>query len=89
MERDLTAKNVRALLERLKESVEKEECRSCDCLQGLITQIELDATEDVKHLTAPFVISNEKMHPCLGCDPCPPGVIFAEYIRSRKNPSLD
>jgi hypothetical protein len=83
--RDLTAKDVRALLERLKESVEKEECWSCDCLQGLITQIELDATEDVKHLIAPFVVEKEKMHPCLGCEPCPPGVIFAEYIRSGKN----
>jgi hypothetical protein len=85
MERDLTAKEVKALLARLKESVEKEECWSCDCLQGLLTQIELDATGDITHLTAPFVVPNEKMHPCLGCEPCPPGAIFADYIRSKKN----
>ncbi len=89
MERDLTAKEVKALLVRLKESVEKEECWSCDCLQGLITQIELDATEDVTHLTAPFVVDKENMHPCLGCDPCPPGALFADYIRCRMRPQLD
>ncbi len=83
MEQSLTAKEVKALLARLKESIEKEECSSCDCLQGLITQIELDATEDVTHLTAPFVVPREKMHPCLGCDPCPPGALYSDYIRSR------
>lgn len=85
MEQDLTAKQVKKLLAELKDSVNKQECWSCDCLQGLLTQFEIDATEDVKHLTAPLVVPREKMHPCLGCDPCPPGRIFSDYIRSRMN----
>ena len=86
MESHLTAEEVKVILTRLKESVEKQECWSCDCLQGLITQIELDSAEDVTHLTAPFVVAHEKMHACLGCDPCPPGALFADYIRCRMNP---
>lgn len=85
MERGLTTEEVKVILAKLKESVEKEECWSCDCLQGLVTQVELDAAEDVKHLTAPFVVPHEKMHVCLGCDPCPPGELFADYIRRMMN----
>jgi hypothetical protein len=85
MEQSLTAKEAEAFLARLKESIIKEECWSCDCLQGFIVQIELDATEDVTHLTAPFVVPKEKMHTCLGCDPCPPGAIYSHYIRCRMN----
>ena len=89
MEQRLTAEEVKAILTRLKESIIKEECWSCDCLQGLITQLELDAAEDVTHITAPLVVPREKMHACLGCDPCPPGALFADYIRCRMKPQLD
>ncbi len=86
MARGPTAENVKAVLDKLKQAVTREECRSCDCLQGLITQLELDAGEDVSHLTTPLKVDRDKLHGCLGCDPCPPGALFAEYIRhQRKN----
>lgn len=82
MENDPTSDDVRGILEELKSSVPKEECWSCDCLQGLLTQLELDAREDVSDLTGSLKVPRDEMHGCLGCDPCPPGSLFAEHIRS-------
>jgi hypothetical protein len=86
MAKELTVEDVEVLLGRLRGLVEKQECWSCDCLQGLITQLELDVAGDVSHVTASFKVPREKLHSCLGCDPCPPAALFAQYIRSRMEP---
>ncbi len=86
MERSPTANDVRTLMERLRQSVHKEECWSCDCLQGFLTQLEMDAAQDVTSLTASLKVMQDEMHGCLGCCPCPPGALFAEYIRPQANP---
>jgi len=62
----------------------REECRTCDCFQGFLTQLELDSREDVSDIIAPLKVSRDKMHGCLGCDPCPPGAAFSKYIRRMK-----
>jgi hypothetical protein len=80
----LTRDNVRRLLEDLERHVPRDECRSCDCLQGFLKQLELNAAEDVRDLLAPHVVPRDTMHGCLGCDPCPPGAAYADYLR-RKN----
>jgi len=80
MDQILSASHVQILLERLKESAGKEECGACDCFQGLLVQLELDAAEDVTELTDPLKRPRERMHGCLGCDPCPPGALFTEYL---------
>jgi hypothetical protein len=28
-------------------------------------------------------IERERVHSCLGCDPCPPADLFAQYLRQR------
>ena len=71
------------ILKRLREGVSKEDCWTCDCLQGLLTQLELDADEDITDLTADLKITRDLMHGCLGCDPCPPGNSYANYLRKR------
>jgi hypothetical protein len=69
-------------LQRLREAVRHEPCWTCDCLQGLLTQLELDAEEDVTDLTSDLKVSRERMHGCLGCDPCPSGALYADYLRT-------
>ena len=59
----------------------RDECRTCDCFQGYLTQLEIDATEDVSDIVGPFKVTNEEMHACLGCDPCPPGTTFSEHLK--------
>jgi len=84
--RGLTADEVKTFVDRLKELVDKDECRTCHCLQGLLTQLELDAAEDVMQLTEPLKVPSCDMQGCLGCDPCPPAALFAEYIGSFRKP---
>jgi len=85
MEREPTLDEVKSFLEKLRASPQKEECWSCDCLQGLLYQLELDAGEEVAELTISLKVPSSEMHGCLGCEPCPPGEVFARYIRWQKD----
>jgi len=83
MSQKLTPAQVEACVDRLRESIAREECWTCDCLQGLLTQLELDGPEAAEAVE-PLKVRRERMHECLGCDPCPPGALFAEFLRRRK-----
>jgi hypothetical protein len=70
-------------IERLRGLTVKEECRTCDCLQGYLTQLDLDCPEAADLIT-PLKVPRAKLHGCLGCDPCPPAAAFSDYLRGRK-----
>ena len=69
------------LIGQLEQAAEREACWSCECLQGLITQLQLDASEEVKLLLQTYEVRKEHLHGCLGCEPCLPAGVFAEYAR--------
>lgn len=81
MARELTRADVQEALARLVAVAGRPGCWSCECLQGLVTQLEMDAAEDVTDLTAPAKARITRMHGCLGCRPCPPGRLFTEYLQ--------
>jgi hypothetical protein len=85
MGKPLSSDEGKAYVDELEKSVSREECGSCDCLQGSLTRLELDclqAADEVGRLKVP----RGEMHGCLGCEPCPPAALFAEYIRRRNQP---
>ena len=84
---NLSRNQVREIIKELENSVAHPECLTCDCFQGLLTQLELDCPEDARDLTSRLKTSTEKMHGCLGCDPCPPGSLFSQYLKSKNNHS--
>ena len=43
MSEPLSTKEVEAMLTALRKVVGREECWSCDCLQGFLVQLEMDA----------------------------------------------
>jgi hypothetical protein len=82
---DLTRDQIRKMAEELEKSAARADCLTCECLQGLLTQLEMDRPGKVSDLTSRLKVSDERMHGCLGCDPCQPGALFAEYLRSGIN----
>ena len=72
---------------KIKEAAIKEKCWTCDCLQGFVTQLMIDAekngeeTAELKKL----LTDPRRLHSCLGCTPCPPGALFAAYVKKQKS----
>ena len=63
-------------------------CLTCECFLGYVAQLRLDADEDGKELLAQYKVERDKMHSCLGCDPCPPGDLSVAYIREKRKNTL-
>ena len=74
----LSIDKAKDLVENLGSAMCRDECRNCECLQGVLVQIEIVAGEDVSEITGPLKVSAEQMHSCLGCNPCPPAEIFGD-----------
>jgi len=77
----LTRGQVAAMIDKLRACVRHEPCWTYDCLQDLLTQLELDTDQDVSDMTDELKTDREQMHGCLGCDPCLPGEVYADYLR--------
>ena len=89
MKPGLTRDEVKRAVEQAEAGLPHEECLRCDCFQGYLTQLELDAVGDVSDLTARLRVPREEMHGCLGCDPCPPGSLFADYLRRQQKRDVE
>lgn len=85
MEKTLTRQDVADRVAAVVEGLSRDECKTCDCFQGYLTQLELDAAEDVSDITAPWKVGRDKMHGCLGCNPCPPGSAFSQYQKETRS----
>ena len=72
---------IQSHLERLLPRLPRAECRTCECFQGVLVQFEISAAGDVSDLTGPHRVETERLHGCLGCDPCPPGDLYADCLR--------
>jgi hypothetical protein len=85
MKRKITHKEVVKILEDLKDSLPRAECQTCECYQGFLIQLEIEALEIIKDLTDPLKVNSFEMHGCLGCDPCPPAEAFTESDSGNTN----
>lgn len=61
------------------------DCNSCECFHGYIAQLRIDSDSADKDLFTPYKVNRAEMHHCLGCDPCPPGDLYAEYVKKKQN----
>jgi hypothetical protein len=80
----MTAQEVKKAVEETLSSFPHDECRTCDCFQGFLVQLEIDSKTNVSKLVNPHKVPRGNMHSCLGCDPCPPGAAFTQYLRERQ-----
>jgi hypothetical protein len=69
---------------KIKEAAIINDCWTCECLQGFIAQLLIDMKdEDILELEK-LIKDSSSLHSCLGCDPCPPGALFTEYLKNKK-----
>jgi hypothetical protein len=83
----LSVNEVETLPNEMESSLDKDDCRSCECLQGYLTQLKLDADDSAAALLDAWKVAPEAMHECLGCFPCPPGKIHTKYLCKAQSPA--
>jgi hypothetical protein len=79
---------VQALLKEAVESFPHDACSTCECFLGYIAQLRVESDAECKEAFAPYKVRREDIHKCLGCDPCPPGNLYAEYMKKKQSPPL-
>jgi hypothetical protein len=84
----LSAQQVKALLDETVAGFPHLACLTCECFLGLTAQLSTDTDGDGKNLLAPYKIENRNIHHCLGCDPCPPGDLYAAIMREKRKTTL-
>gem|GEM_PF-498485 len=90
MSQKLSINELSAILDRLRQICPSRQCWSCECLQGFLTRLEMDAEDDASALISSLEQPLSDTQSCLECDPCPPAALFAEYIRkSIQNTPLE
>jgi hypothetical protein len=79
----LSVEKVKELVSKAEESFRHQECATCECYLGYLAQLELDADPDGSAFLKEYQPPRDQMHSCLGCDPCPPGILYGNYLRNR------
>jgi hypothetical protein len=82
---DLSTLQVKTLIENTIDAFPHEECATCECFLGYVTQLELVSDEGSKQFLNRHKPRRMEVHACLGCDPCPPGDHFAAYLRDNSS----
>ena len=76
----LSLQEVRNRIEEAQATFPRDECPTCECYLGYLVQLGFDADEVASSLIADNMPDRSDMHGCLGCEPCPPGDLFAAYL---------
>ena len=64
-------------------SFRHDECVTCECYLGYITQLMIDSEPEARQYLKEYQSDHDQIHSCLGCDPCPPGILYTNYLRKR------
>jgi hypothetical protein len=84
----LTADEVKALLQTAVDAFPHGACSTCECFLGYVVQLRMESDAEGKALCAEHMVARNEIHKCLGCDPCPPGDLYAAHLRTRSAPNV-
>lgn len=84
----LGREEIQALLQEAENSFPHGACSTCECFLGYLAQLRIDSDPAYKDLFLPFKVDRKDMHHCLGCDPCPPGDLYAAYMLKKQKSTL-
>jgi hypothetical protein len=79
----LTRDEVQTFLASAADSFPHDECLTCECYLGYVTRLQIDSDIDSREIFEDYRSEQNIIHSCLGCDPCPPGDLYAEYVRNN------
>jgi hypothetical protein len=79
---------VKELISNAEAAFRHQECASCECYLGYVTQLEIDAGPQGREFLQTYQPPREEVHACLGCDPCSPGILYSDYLRKKNSGSL-
>jgi len=79
---------IQTLLHAAEDSFPHGECNTCECFLGYIAQLRIDSDSEGRDLFIPFKVDRISIHHCLGCDPCPPGDLYAQYMLKKQRSAL-
>jgi hypothetical protein len=79
----LTPAQVQSFLNEAAAAFPHDECQTCECFLGYVARLRADTDADGKTLAAAYQVEKARIHSCLGCDPCPPGDLYASYTRKN------
>ena len=85
MKKELSLQEVKTLINNAEFSFRHEQCITCECFLGYVTQLKIDSGDEAQQFLKEYQPNRDQIHSCLGCDPCAPGTLHANYL--RKNPS--
>lgn len=80
----LSVSQVKELIKKAEESFRHEECKTCECYLGYVTQIHIDTNPEGQQFLKGYQPPRGEVHSCLGCDPCAPGILYSGYLRKKK-----
>lgn len=60
-------------------------CYTCECFLGYLAQLRIDSDPADRDMLLPFHVERSEIHRCIGCDPCPPGDLYAAYLKKKQN----
>ena len=83
MDTPLSVSDIKELISKAEEAFRHEECTTCECYLGYVVQLEIDSDPEAKKYLKEYQPDRDLIHACLGCDPCPPGILYANYLRKR------
>ena len=79
----LSIEHIEKIINKAKFSFRHEECATCECYLGFLTQLEIDADQQGQKILKERLPHPGEIHSCLCCDPCPPGILYTDYLRKK------
>ena len=79
----LSIDTVKDLISKAEIAFRHQECSTCECYLGYITQLEIDAGPEARAFLENYTPPRDQQHTCLGCDPCSPGILYSDYLRKK------
>jgi hypothetical protein len=84
MKKQLSISTIKTLLSEAVEAFPHEACETCECFLGYITHLSIESDQAGRELLESYQLRREDIHACLGCDPCPPGEYYAQYLQANR-----